>query len=435
MKNLIYTFVILFFTTSIMLAQVPIPAPDQDTPILLTGATAHIGDGTVISNAIIGFDKGKLTIVAQAGNTDTDISQYEVIDVAGKHIYPGFILPNTQLGLVEVNSLRATNDMSEEGTINPNVRSLIAYNTDSENIPTMRFNGILLAETTPTGGIISGVSSVMEMEGWNWEDAVHSADIAMHLNWPQKMRRQFDFATFTISQTPNKNYKKEVEGLQKHFDDAVAYGSMEGKTRNLKMEKMQGLFNGSTILMIHASGAKEIVESVKMAQSHGVDKIVIIAGSSALHVSEFLKDNDIAVVVPPVHSLPSRDDEDIDLPYRLPHLLTEAGVTVALSHRGMLANARNLPFYAGTAAAYGMDKEDALKTITSNTAAVLGIDDRVGTLKVGMDATLFVSQGDALDIRTSILTHAFIGGKNVVLDNKQQALYDRYSEKYGHNRN
>jgi imidazolonepropionase-like amidohydrolase len=434
MKNHIYIIVLLFFASANVNAQVPIPALDQNKPILLTGATAHIGDGTVISNAVIGFDKGKLTIVSQGGNAGTDVSRYEVIDVTGKHIYPGFILPNTQLGLVEVNSLRATDDMSEEGTINPNVRSLIAYNTDSENIPTMRFNGILLAETTPTGGVISGVSSVMEMEGWNWEDAAHSVDIAMHLNWPQKMRRQFDFATFTVSESPNKNYGKDVDDLQKHFADAIAYGSMDSKGKNLKMEKMQGLFDGSTILMIHASGAKEIVESVKMAQSFGVDKMVIIAGSSALHVSEFLKDNNIPVVIPPVHSLPSRDDEDIDLPYRLPHLLTEAGVTVALSHSGMLANARNLPFYAGTAAAYGMDKEDALKTITSNTAKVLGIDDRVGTLKVGKDATLFVSQGDALDFRTSILTHAFISGKHVTLDNKQQALYDRYSEKYGHKR-
>ncbi len=200
------------------------------------------------------------------------------------------------------------------------------------------------------------------------------------------------------------------------------------------MEKMKGLFDGSTSLTIHASGAKEIVESIMTAQEFGVKKIVMVAGSAALYVAEFLKDNNIPVILPPVHSLPSRDDEDIDLPYRLPHLLTEAGVMVGLSHSGMLANARNLPFYAGTAVAYGMDKESALKTITSNTAKMLGIDNRVGSLTVGKDATLFVSVGDALDIRTSILTHAFISGKNVTLDNKQQELYNRYSDKYGHTR-
>jgi imidazolonepropionase-like amidohydrolase len=433
-KYIILSISIILFSSN-LISQVPIPATDQGSPILLIGAVAHIGDGSVINNANIGFENGKITLVSEASSQVPDRDRYKVIDVAGKHIYPGFILPNSQLGLVEVNSFRATNDMSEEGAINPNVRSVIAYNTDSENIPTMRFNGILLAETTPTGGIISGVSSVMEMEGWNWEDATHSMDIAMHMNWPQKTRRRFDFSTFSVTQSPNQNYDKEVDEVKKHFADAVSYSNMNSKKTNLKLEKMEGLFDGSMILMIHASGPKEIVESVTTAKDHGVQKIAVIAGTSALYVKAFLKDNMIPVVIPPVHSLPSRDDEDIDLPYRLPHLLTEAGVMVGLSHSGMLANARNLPFYAGTAVAYGMQKEDALKTITSNTAKILGIDDRVGSLKVGKDATLFVSEGDALDIRTSILSHAFIRGKQIVLDNKQQALYHRYSEKYGHTKN
>ena len=432
MKNYILNIALLLLLGFYAEAQVPIPAKAQSNAILLTGATAHIGDGTVLNNAAIGFENGKLTLVSSATNPSIDQSNYEVIDVSGKHIYPGMILPNTQLGLVEVNSFRATNDMSEEGSFNPNVRSLIAYNTDSENIPTMRFNGILLAETTPTGGIISGVSSVMELEGWNWEDAAHSTDVAMHLNWPAKTRRRFDFATFTVQQSPNNNYDKEVAEVKKLLVDANAYQKMANKKLNLKLEKMLGLINGATILMIHASGPNEIVESVMAAQAYGVKKIVVVAGSPALYVSEFLSDNEIPVIIPPVHSLPSRDDEDIDLPYRLPHLLTEAGVKVGLSHSGMLANARNLPFYAGTAVAYGMEKEEALKTVTSNTAEILGIGDRVGSLVVGKDATLFVSEGDALDIRTNILTHAFISGKNVTLDNKQQELYNRFSEKYGH---
>ncbi|MBT8220919.1 MAG: amidohydrolase family protein [Bacteroidia bacterium] len=432
MKNYILFFILIFISITEVQTQVPIPATQQNGPILLTGATAHIGDGTVINNAAIGFDQGKLTIVADMASVSGQTSNYTVIDISGKHVYPGFILPNSQLGLVEVSSLRATRDMSEEGTINPNVRSLIAYNTDSENIPTMRFNGILLTETTPTGGVISGVSSVMELEGWNWEDAVHSADISMHLNWPSKTRRQFDFATFTVKTSPNKNYAKDVENLRSHFTDAVSHQTMADKKANLKMDKMQGLFDGSLSLTIHASGSKEIVEAVMAAQEYGVKKIVIAAGSAALYVAEFLRDNNIPVIIPPVHSLPSRDDEDIDLPYRLPHLLSEAGVLVGLSHSGMLANARNLPFYAGTAAAYGMDKEAALQTITSNTAKILGIDDKVGSLAVGKDATLFVSDGDALDIRSNMLTHAFISGKKVTLDNKQQELYKRYSNKYGH---
>ena len=432
MKNLIYTLILILSSCWLLNSQVPIPAKDQDQPIIIMNATAHLGNGRIIDNSAIAFEDGKLTIVADATTVRIDMSKYDVIDAAGKHVYPGFILPNTQLGLVEVNAVRATNDQTEEGAINPNVRSIIAYNTDSENIPTMRFNGILLAEPTPLGGTISGTSSVVELEGWNWEDASHSVDIAMHMNWPGKTSRSFDFSTFTISESPNKNYDKDVAALKKHFEDAKSYGEQTERVTNLKLEKMQGLFDGSITLMIHASGPKEIIEGVNLAKEQGVERIAVVAGTAAIYVASFLSDNEIGVIIPPVHSLPGRPDQDIDLPYRLPHLLNEAGVKVGLSHSGMLANARNLPFYAGTAAAYGMSKEDALKTITSNTAEILGISDRVGTLETGKDATLFISEGDALDIRSSILSDAFISGKRVTLDNKQQALYKRYSEKYGH---
>lgn len=414
-------------------SQVPIPVPAQSSPILLTGATAHLGNGQVLQNSVIGFDKGKLTVV-QSGTAGIDQSGYKVIDIQGKHVYPGFILPNSQMGLVEVSSVRAMSDDEEEGTFNPNVRSVISYNTDSEFIPTMRFNGILLAESTPTGGTISGTSSVMEMEGWNWEDAAHSMDIGMHLNWPRRMNRRFDFNTFTVKEEPNKNYSKNKDSLKDFFTAAKSYGSSTSKTKNLKMEGMQGLFNGSKILFLHAGSAKEIVESVKFAQQVGVQKIVIIAGTDALYVAQFLKENEIPVILPPTQSVPSRPGMAVDLPYELPHLLTEAGVTVSLSHSGMLSQARNLSFYAGTAVAYGMEKEEALKTITSNTAKALGIEDRVGTIEVGKDATIFVSEGDALDYKGNILNYAFISGKMVVLPNKQQELYQRFSDKYGHNK-
>lgn len=411
--------------------QVPIPAPAQSSPILLTGATAHLGNGQVLENSVIGFDKGKLTVV-QSGMANIDQSAYKVIDVKGKHVYPGFILPNSQMGLVEVSSVRAMSDNSEEGDMNPNIRSIISYNTDSEFPPTMRFNGILLAESTPTGGTISGTSSVVEMEGWNWEDAAHSSDMGLHVNWPNRMNRRFDRSTFTVKREVNKNYAKNTSSLKDFFAAAKSYGASTSRTKNLKMEAMQGLFNGTKTLFLHADAAKEIVESVRFAQEQGVKKIVILAGTNALYVAEFLKENNIPVILPPTQSVPSRPGMAVDLPYELPHLLTEAGVTVSLSHSGMLSQARNLSFYAGTAVAYGMDKEEALKTITSNTAKALGIDDRVGTIEVGKDATLFVSEGDALDYKGNILNYAFISGKMVVLPNKQQELFKRYSNKYGH---
>lgn len=428
MKKLIIFFIVLVQAVQ---AQTPFPAQPQSKPIALTGGIAHLGNGQVIQNSLIAFDKGKLTVVADATTSKADLSGHEVINITGKHVYPGFILPNSQVGLQEVQAVRAMNDYNERGELNPNVRALISYNTDSEFAPTFRFKGVLLAETTPTGGTISGTSSVMEMEGWNWEDAVHSADIGVHLNWPPINRRQFDFNTFSFSVSPNKEYDKQVQELQQFFAEASSYGSQSTKDVNLKFDAMQGLFSGKQTLFIHANNPKEIVESVRFAQRNGVKRITLVEGLGSLWVAEFLKENNIPVILPATQNLPARTDDDVDLPYKLPHLLTQAGVMVSLSNDGALHGARNLPFYAGTAAAYGMSKEDALKTITSNTAKALGIDNRAGTLEVGKDATLFVSEGDALDYRTNKLSHAYITGKGITLPGNQEELYERYSKKYG----
>jgi imidazolonepropionase-like amidohydrolase len=231
---------------------------------------------------------------------------------------------------------------------------------------------------------------------------------------------------------PNKKYDGSIASLKELFKDASAYGTKLNPSVNLKLAALQGLFNGNLILFIHAGTSKEIIESVLFTKEIGVQKMVLISGSALLNIVGFLREHDIGVIIPPTHSMPSRVDEDVYGPYKLPSQLFEAGLTVSLSHRGMLAHGRNLPFFAGTAAAYGLDKEEALKMITSNTAKLLGIDDRLGTLMIGKDATLFVSEGDALDFRTNILSHAFISGKQVTLNNKQQELYQRFSKKYGH---
>ncbi len=411
-------------------AQVPEPAAEQTQAILLKGGIAHLGNGEVIDNSLIAFDQGIITLVADATKARIDIAGYTIIDVTGQHVYPGFILPNSQVGIEEVSSVRAMSDSRETGRFNPNVRSLVSYNTDSELPPTFRFMGILLAETTPVGGVISGTSSLMNLDGWNWEDAVNTADLAIHMNWPGRITGRFDFATFTFSRKPNKNYANEVAEIAAFFDDALAYGALAAKERNLKLEAMQGLFDGSKVLMIHTNGPKEIVESVKMAQEKGVEHIAVVTGTGALAVKEFLADNNIPAVIQRVHSLPDRADMDVDLPYRLPVELTRAGVKVALSHTGMLALARNLPFYAGTAVAYGLDKEEALKLITLNTAEILGVGNKMGSLKEGKQANLFVSRGDALDFRTNKLTHAYIQGREIILNGRQEALFERYTKKY-----
>ena len=431
MKTKYIVLLILSTSLSWAVAQVPTPANLQNQAILLSGGVAHLGNGEVIQNSLIGFDMGKLTIVADVTSAKIDAANYKVIDISGQHVYPGFILPNSTVGLEEVSAIRHMSDNNETGDINPNVRALVSYNTDSELPPTFRFMGILMAESTPTGGRISGTSSLMNMDGWNWQDAVNTPDVAIHMNWPGRTTRRFDFATFTVSNKPNKDYDKQVAEVALLLDDVISYTAIRGKERNLKLEAMQGLLDGSKVLMIHSNGPNEIVESVKMAQQKGVKKVAIVTGTGALLVKEFLADNNIQVVVQRVHSMPDRADMDIDLPYRLPVELTKAGVTVALSHTGMLALARNLPFYAGTAAAYGLSKEEALKLITINPAEILGVGNKTGSLVEGKEATLFVSQGDALDFRTNKLSSAYIQGKEIILDNKQEALFKRYSKKYG----
>lgn len=415
-------------------SQKPVPAPAETESILLVGGTAHIGNGTVIENSYIGFDKGKIILAADADKGKVDRSKFaKVIDVKGKQIYPGFILPNTTLGLVEIEAVRATQDFAEVGSLNPNVRSLIAYDTDSKVIPTVRDNGVLIAQVAPLSGIISGSSSIFNLDGWNWEDAILKADDGIHLNW-QNITVLTGRFTGKPELKKNEKYDEYVNTVKKFLADAKAYSEeKEHKEKNLKFEAMSGLFDGTKNLYIHEDNVREIQEAVNIAKEAGVKKIVLVGGADAWMITDFLKENNIPVLVKRDHSLPPYPESDVYLPYKLPYLLVKAGLLVGLDMSGNMEamNGRNLPFLAGTAAAYGLSKEEALKTITSNTAKILGIEGRAGTLEAGKDATLFVSDGDALDMKTNHVEMAFIQGKSLDLRNEQKELYHRYMHKYG----
>lgn len=409
------------------------PAPPQNGPLLLTGATAHLGDGRVIENAAIGFDGGKLTLVADATTVRIDRAQYEkVIDVTGKHIYPGFILPCTETGLVEVSSLGDTDDSEEDSNpFTPSVRALVAYNTDSEVIPTLRFNGILTVQSTPSGGVISGQSSIMQLDAWNWEDAAYRPDDALHLRWPTRVFGPRWWMGETDPR-PNPEYDKTIQEIEKWLTDAAAYGQMEKhEDTNLGLIAMQGLLDGSKTLFIYADDAKAIVQSVKLAQQHGVKKVVVVGAAEALLVRDFLVGNKIPVILDEIHELPNRDHEDTVLPYKMAAALHEAGIDFCIGYRITPTRVRNLPFTVGTAIGHGLPYEEGVKAVTGSTARILGIADRVGTLEVGKDATLFVSTGDAFDMRTNNVEHAFIQGREVQREGRQQQLYEKYSTKYG----
>lgn len=413
-------------------AQNPAPAKPQTKPVILTGATIHLGNGQVIENGVIAFDKGIITQVAASGAA-VDRSNAEVIDVKGKHIFPGIISMNTTVGIQEIASVRATLDYNEVGEINPHVRALVAYNTDSEVIPTLRNTGILLSQAVPQGGIISGSSSVFYSDGWNWEDAVLKKDDGIWINWPPFLASSFNYEDFSVSVKRNEKRQEIVDVFRSTFSEAKAYAeTLKPNPVNMRLEAMRDLFKGTTNLYIRADYAKDIIESVKFAQEFGLKKIVIVGGDQSNKVTAFLKDNQIPVILNPLHRLPNGTDDDVYLPYELPGILAKAGVKVAITYADEWWRTRNLAFLAGTSSGFSdVTPEQALQFITKNPAEILGVDQYVGTLEKGKQASLVVTTGDMLDMRGNAVQMVFIKGGKVNLDDKQKRLYEKYKEKYG----
>ncbi len=405
------------------------PAPAQTGPIVIEGATAHLGNGEIIENSLIIFEDGKLTFV---GPATTKIARNGTqIKGMGKHVYPGFIAPSTSLGLIEINAVRATDDQDELGEMIPHVRSLIAYNAESKVVESMRPNGVLLGQVTPVGGRISGTSSIVQFDAWNWEDAAVKVDDGIHLRWPNIFRQGKWWEGEERGYKPNEKYKDQVTEVEVFLKNAKAYGDGTGEDMNPAFTAMQGSFDGSQKLFVYADGEKEIIDAITLAKKSGVKNVVLVGGYHAYKITDFLKENEVPVLVQFTHNLPVFEDEDYDLPYKLPKLLVDAGLLVGLQN-GEASNfqTRNLAFYAGQLVGQGMEKEKALQLITGNNAKILGIDENYGMLAEGKSATLFISEGDALDMRGNQLTHAFIDGREISLETHQTELWKKYSGKY-----
>ena len=425
---------LVFISFSLVVFAQQTPAPLQNKIITISGATAHIGNGSVIKNSIIIFENGILIAVADATSSKIAL-RGTIIDATGKHVYPGFIAPNTTLGLVEIDAVRPTRDQDELGEFIPNVRSLIAYNAESKVVESLRPNGVLIAQITPRGGTISGTSSIVQLDAWNWEDAVVKEDDGVHINWPNSYARGRWWLGESSAYKANKNYQEEIENIKSFILNSKTYGKSTPKKINEAFKAMQGLFNGQQKMFVHAQGEKEMIDAVTILKNNGIYNVVVVGAYEAYKISDFLKKNDISVLIQRVHSTPERDDEDYDLPYKLAKLLVDEGILVALQTSGQMEgmNTRNLPFYAGQVAAQGLSKEKALQLITENPAKILGIDANYGTLEIGKSATLFICEGDALDMRTNILSHAFIDGREISLETHQTKLWKRYSKKYSNN--
>ena len=433
MKQLIINMKKIFHLTFLLivsqLTSQQTPASLSEESILFIGATAHIGNGTIIENSAIGIRNGKITEVTTKNLAEGEYDQ--TIDVSDKHIYPGFIAANTSLGLVEIDAVRASNDVDEIGDMLPHIRSIIAYNAESKIVESMRPNGVLVAQVAPRGGFISGKSSIVQLDAWNWEDAVIRYDDGIHLNWPNPYTR----GRWWLGESPdlkvNKKYAENISKIEDFFKNAMAR-SVNKKPKNLPYYSLNQAIKKNKTIFLHANDEKQIVDGIVFLKNIGIKKIVLVGGRGLESQLNIISSNNIPVILSHPHRLPTNEDEDLKLPFKLASLLIGEGVLVTIDVQGSMErmNTRNLPFYAGSFSAYGVEKEKAVEMITLNAAKILGIDDEMGSLEKGKDATLFISKGDALDMKTNIISRAFIQGREISLESHQTELWKRYLEKY-----
>lgn len=415
-------------------AEDEVPGKPQKKPVLLTNATVHPISSEAIEGASLLFENGKITAIG----TSLDAPEGAlVIDVRGKHIYPGLFESHSQIGLTELSAVRATNDFREIGSINPNVKAIVSVYPDNMNIPVTRANGVLFAVTAPSGGLISGKSAVIQLDGWTYEEMAIDAEATMQISWPSQAisnRRRARMSESDVTKALAEQ-KKQLIQIREYFDAAKRYRDAKaapGSTQNYdaRLEAMIDVVNGDLPLMVRADRAAEIQSAVAFAAEEKL-KIIILGGYDAELCADILKEHNVPVIVSAVHRNPQRRDEGYDRAYTLPERLRKAGVKFCISgtDRSETWNARNLAYHAGHAVGFGLPVDEALKSVTLYPAQILGVDDRIGSLEVGKDASLIVTDGNPLETTTEIHA-AFLQGRTVDLNNRQKRLYKKYQQRY-----
>ncbi|UTW68044.1 amidohydrolase family protein [bacterium SCSIO 12643] len=430
-NKMMFVMVLWSFTT-VLVAQVPAPMMNYPNKVLILGGVAHIGNGEVIQNSVIAIENGRFVFVKDQMRKRVETSNYDtVIYLNGAHVYPGLISTDNTLGITEVDALRQSRDFDDVGLFNPNLRTAIAYNPESKIVYTVRNNGILTTQVTPRGGIVSGASSVMRLDAWNYEDAAIRMVDGYHLNWPKRFSQSGPWYSAQPIKK-NTNTEERIQQITEYFQSAKAYSQSNNEELNVQFESLRPLFRGQKTLYVHCNMSKEIMQVIQFKKKLGIEKVVIVGGYDSGLLTNELKENNISVILRRVHSLPVRPGDDPYYPYKLPAILQKAGVLYCLGTAGDMEamNSRNLPFLAGEAVGYGLSKEEALQSITWNAAKILGIDEDLGTLQAGKQATFFVSTGDALDMRTNNVFLAWIMGRPLNLDDTQKQLYRKYTSKY-----
>jgi imidazolonepropionase-like amidohydrolase len=409
-----------------------IPGAPQKKPVALVNGVLHTVSGPVIEAGTIVFDNGRIT---EMGPRMQPPPNADVIDLQGRHVYPGMIESHSQLGLTELSSTRATIDTSETGLLNPNVTAATAVNPDSELIPVTRANGVLVALSAPSGGLVSGKASLLQLDGWTSVDMTLQRESGLVINWPAAFRSSFFGPPGAGGPGAGEAGGSQVQELRNLFTDARAWAkartaSPETQRYDIRMASMQPVLAGKVPLIVAADEAEEIQAAVAFGVEQKL-QVIIFGGYDAESCAELLRRYQVPVIVSAVHRDPRNDHDDYDAAYTLPERLRKAGIRFCISGsaRSETWNTRNLPYQAATAAAYGLPRDEALKSVTLYPAQILGVADRLGSLEPGRDATIFVSTGDPLETDSQV-THAWIQGRVVDLSSRHTQLAGKYGEKF-----
>ena len=413
-------------------AQVRMTVRPQSEPIALQGATIHTVTNGVIENGTILFDNGVITAIG----TDVRLpAGTRVVDASGKHIYPGLIDAYSTVGISEIGSVGVSNDTNELGDFNPNVRAEVAVNAESRHIGTTRSAGVLVSLTTPGGGLISGVSSALNLEGWTWEEMSLESAAALNVNWPNPNPRRSGGRGFGGRGGPPQGdpptYEERVQELKDFFAEARAYRDAVAAGEEVRSDSryaaMIPALNGEIPVVVAADGAAQINDAVTWGQGEGL-RIVIRGGRDAIHVADRLVAENIPVILTSTMAAPGRAYEGYDGAYTMPARLYEAGVKFAISGGAGALYTNRLPWEAGVAVAFGLPEEEAVKAVTINAAEFMGLDDRIGSLETGKHATLLITTGNPLDMTTNI-EQAYIQGRELDMNDIQKHFFEKYMVK------
>ena len=367
-----------------------------------------------------------------------------VVSGQGAHLYPGLILAATSLGLMEINAVRATLDTTEVGGYHPEVQSWTAVNPDSELLPVARANGITHIVPVPLGGIFTGQSGVVALDGWTIEQMTIKRPGALHLFWPDQGLKlaprelAADKAKWKSIEDQAKERKKQLKEIDDFFEEALAYTRARDQAgadhapfvRIPAWEAMVPLVKGEVPLMVHAEDFRAIKAAIDWAGARGL-RMILAGGRDASMVADLLARKKVAVIFDSVFTQPAYDFIAYDAYFKTPGLLAQAGVKVIFS-AGLggftAAMARNLPYHAAQAAAFGLSRDEALKGMTLYPAELFGLEKRLGSIDEGKEATFFLADGDILDERTQV-TRLWIGGREASLETRHTRLYEKYRQR------